>query len=101
MLLGESEVLVAAKHLVDGVDVTVEQRAEITYVHILFDMHEIIFAEGAASESFHPGEVGLCAVHGAAREELFALFPDLRGMPSTYGGTARRCLKKHEALLLE
>ena len=101
LLFGESEVLVAAKHLVDGVDVTVEQRAEITYVHILFDMHEIIFAEGAASESFHPGEVGLCAVHGAAREELFALFPDLRGMPSTYGGTARRCLKKHEALLLE
>ena len=101
LLFGESEVLVAAKHLVDGVDVTIEQRAEITYVHILFDIHEIIFAEGAASESFHPGEVGLCAVHGAAREELFALFPDLRGMPSTYGGTARRCLQKHEALLLE
>ena len=100
LLFGESEVLVSAKHLVDGRDVTTDEGGEVTYIHILFDEHEIVFAEGAATESFHPGEVGLSAVTRAAREELFSLFPELRGMPRSYGRTARRCLKAHEARLI-
>ncbi|SMY07753.1 Hint domain-containing protein [Flavimaricola marinus] len=100
LLFGESEVLVAAKHLVDGRDVTIETGGEVTYIHMLFDDHEIVFAEGAATESFHPGEIGLSAVTKAAREELFTLFPELRALPRSYGKTARRCLKKHEAALI-
>jgi len=60
----------------------------------------VIYAEGAATESFHPGEIGLAAVADAAREELFTLFPELRSAPYIYGQTARRCLKKHEAALI-
>lgn len=100
LLFGDSEVLVSAKHLVDGRDVTIETGGFVTYYHILFDEHEIIYANGAASESFHPGEIGLSAVTDEARDELFALFPELRSLPSSYGATARRCLKKHEAGLL-
>jgi len=72
----------------------------VTYIHILFDDHEIIYAEGAASESFHPGEVGLTAVTEASREEIFAIFPELRALPRSFGPAARRSLKRHEALLL-
>ena len=72
----------------------------VTYVHMLFDQHEIIFAEGAATESFHPGDIGFSAVSEAAREELFAIFPQLRSDPRCYGNTARRCLKTHEAQLI-
>ena len=36
----------------------------------------------------------------AAREELFSIFPELRSDPGTYGHTARRCLKRHEAKVL-
>jgi hypothetical protein len=85
---------------IDGHSVTVEPGGEVTYIHLLFDTHEIIFAEGAATESFHPGGIGLSAITAAAREELFALFPDLRGMPGRYGRTARRCLRRHEARMI-
>ena len=100
LLFGESEVLVAATHLIDGKLVTQEVGGDVTYIHIMFDDHEIIYAEGAATESFHPGSVGLSAVTAAARYELFTLFPELRSAPSSYGNTARRCLKRHEAQLI-
>jgi len=60
----------------------------------------VVYANGAASESFHPGTVGLTGVSDAAREELFTLFPELRSDPSNYGRTARRCLKQHETQIL-
>ncbi|MBU2992969.1 Hint domain-containing protein [Octadecabacter sp. 1_MG-2023] len=100
LLFGESEVLVSAKHLVDGVDVVQEESGMVTYVHIMFDQHEIIYAEGAPTESFHPGDIGFSAVSDEAREELFAIFPELRADPSFYGSTARRSLKAHEARLI-
>jgi len=100
LLFGESEVLAAAKHLIDGRDVTRAPGGEVTYVHLLFDRHQVIFAEGAPSESFHPGAQGLEAVTGPAREELFSLFPELRSDPNGYGGPSRICLKRHEARLL-
>jgi hypothetical protein len=101
LLFGESEVLVAAKYLVDGIQVMREEHEEITYIHMLFDEHEIIFAEGAASESFHPGSVGVSTLADEAREELFELFPDLRTHLNSYGPTARICLKPKEASLLK
>lgn len=100
LLFGESEVLVAATHLVDGVDVTQDAGGEVTYVHMMFDAHEVIYAEGAATESFHPGDMGMTAVSDEAREELFAIFPELRSNVNGYGPTARRCLKQHEAKLI-
>jgi len=100
LLFGESEVLVSAKHLVDGIDVTQDEQSAVTYIHMMFDRHEIIFAEGAATESFHPGDIGMNAVSDEAREELFAVFPELRSDPMLYGNTARRCLKSHEAKLI-
>ncbi|MFT6535199.1 MAG: Ca2+-binding RTX toxin-like protein [Loktanella salsilacus] len=100
LLFGETEVLVPAKHLVDNLAVTRDEGHEVTYIHMMFDQHEIVFAEGAATESFHPGSLGMDAIHDAAREELFAIFPQLRSDVTQYGDTARRCLKRHEAELL-
>ncbi len=100
LLFGETEVLVPAKHLVDNLAVTRDEGHEVTYIHMMFDQHEIVFAEGAATESFHPGSLGMDAIHDAAREELFAIFPQLRSDVTRYGDTARRCLKRHEAELL-
>ncbi|MBT26112.1 MAG: type I secretion protein, partial [Rhodobacteraceae bacterium] len=101
LLFDSSEVLVAARHLVNGGSIRQVQRDEVDYVHILFDRHEIIFAEGTPSESFHPGAYGLNGVMGPAREELFALFPELRADPDSFGDTARRCLREYEARLLQ
>jgi Ca2+-binding RTX toxin-like protein len=100
LLFGEREVLVSATHMVDGKYVTQNEGGTVTYIHMMFDEHEIVFADGAASESFHPGLVGLDGVTEAAREELFGVFPELRTNANGYGTTARRCLKRHEAELV-
>ena len=102
MLFGRSEVLASAKHLVNGGSVAELPGGTVTYVHVLFDDHEILYAEDAPSESFFPGDTGLGAVEDGAREELFSLFPELRDPvgKGSYGETVRMCLRQHEAGLL-
>lgn len=57
LLFGESEVLCAAKHLVNSMDDVYRLPCdEVSYYHLTIDQHEIIFAEGAATESFFMGE---------------------------------------------
>ncbi|MET4101334.1 hypothetical protein ABIE58_000751 [Roseovarius sp. MBR-78] len=48
---GRREVLVRARHLVNGDSVRVETGGHIDYVQLLFDRHQIIFAEGIAAET--------------------------------------------------
>ncbi|RYG90025.1 hypothetical protein EU803_15530 [Loktanella sp. IMCC34160] len=97
---GEDEVLVPATCFVGSPGVTQDDTAVVTYVHMLFDQHEIVTSEGCHTESFHPGEMALTALDSAARNELFAIFPDLRHCPSSYGSTARRVLRSYEACVM-
>lgn len=96
LIAGAEEVLVAARHLVNGTTITLHHCAEVTYVHLLFDRHEIVFAEGIGSESFHPGAWGLEVLDLAARNEVLTLFPELADRPAAYGPSARPCIKAHE-----
>jgi hypothetical protein len=100
LLFGEDEVLAAAKDLVDGLRVTREERAEVTYVHLLLDAHEILDAEGAAAESLHLGPWVTGQLPAHARAEIAALFPDLATSALHGPRTARRCLRSWEARLL-
>lgn len=100
LLFGTPEVLITASHLVDGTDIRQIDCAAVTYIHMMLDRHEVIYAEGAATESFHAGQTGLSALSNASREEMFTLFPDLRSNAGSHGPAARRCLKRHEARLL-
>lgn len=97
LLFGEDEVLVAAKHLVNDHGIRVVPGGEITYLHLLFDSHEVVFAEGVPTESFF-------AVSDTApdpqRDEAVALFPELAAGPISHSHTARAVLKGHEAALL-
>ena len=49
---GRAEVLVKAKHLLDGDTVTRTSGGFVDYYQMLFDRHEIIYAEGIAAETF-------------------------------------------------
>ncbi|MEX0304153.1 MAG: Hint domain-containing protein [Leisingera sp.] len=100
LLSGDSEVLVSALHLVNGTSIRQQSGGMATYVHVLFDRHEIIYAEGAPSESFHPGAQAVSALDAPVREELFRIMPDLRWCTGTYGDTARQCMARHEAVFL-
>lgn len=100
LFFGQSEVLAAAKHLVNGDTIYVDPQDEVEYIHLLFARHQILTSEGLVSESFYPGGVGLSAFDIAAREEVLSLFPELRTLSGSYGKTARDVLKRHEADLL-
>ncbi len=56
LYFGTDEVMVAAKHLVATHDrIHVQKMREVEYLHLLLDGHQIVYAEGIASESFDPG----------------------------------------------
>ena len=97
----ESEVLVAAKFLtaLDGIDVV--DVSATTYIHIMFDQHEVVLSDGAWTESFQPGDQTLAGVGDASRDEILEIFPELATRIGIDEYTsARRALKKHEAILL-
>tara|TARA_R110002020_G_scaffold67179_2_gene176248 strand:+ start:52492 stop:53502 length:1011 start_codon:yes stop_codon:yes gene_type:complete len=48
---GRSELLVKARHLVNGDTVVVAEGGFVDYFQLLFDSHQIIYAEGIAAES--------------------------------------------------
>lgn len=100
MLFGTGEVLVPAKHLLSNPGATRIEGGTVTYIHLMLEQHEILFANGAPSESFFPGDEAFSALTPQAREEMFTLFPQLRSHHGAYGQTARQCLKAHEAAVL-
>ena len=101
MLFGELEVLATAKSLLNDQTILRDEGGEVEYFHMLFDTHEIIYAEGCASESFHPGQQGWKALDQATRDEILTLFPQLaEGTLNDYGPAARMSLKHKEGKLL-
>lgn len=101
LLFGEDQVLAPAKALVDDWRIRVDPAcAGVEYFHLLFDDHQVIFTEGAPTESFHPGHYSLGGMAEATRRELLRLFPELDA-PEGYGATARVTLRGWEAELMQ
>ena len=97
----EREVLVAAKHLIglDGIDIV--EVSHTTYIHIMFDQHEVILSDGTWTESFQPGDQSLAGIGSEQRDEILELFPELATQEGVDNyAAARRSLKKHEAKLV-
>ncbi|AZL57529.1 hypothetical protein EI545_00915 [Tabrizicola piscis] len=100
LLFGEAEVLVAAKHLLGQTGVSrVLPTDGISYIHILFDQHEIVQSDGIWTESFQPAERMLSAMETEVRAEVLALFPALAQVDGQIT-SARPSLKAHEARVL-
>ena len=101
LLFEETEVLVAAKHLIGMGGVQQVDRTGVEYVHFLCDNHEVVLANGAWSESFQPGEYSMGSIDCAQRKEIYDLFPELRNTETLKDfSAARLTLKQHEANLL-
>jgi Ca2+-binding RTX toxin-like protein len=98
LLCGEHEVLVAALHLCGRPGVRRLPPRPVSYIHILFDRHEIVETEGLWTESFQPAAASVGGLGAAARAELLALFPELAA--GTAFPAARTTLKAHEARVL-
>ncbi|MGR3369697.1 MAG: Hint domain-containing protein [Sagittula sp.] len=100
LLFGEEEVFAAATHLVGAEGVTRQQGHEVTYVHLALDRHQVIWAEGVASESFFIGPQALDSLTPDLHAGLIEVFPQLVEGTEWYGATARPCLKRHETEML-
>ncbi len=100
LMFEEAEVLVPAVHMLGHAGAEAAPAEQVTYIHLMFDAHEIIFAEGAETESFHYSTESLKALHPAALAEVYAAYPALKAVPSAHGPTARRCLKSWESQAL-
>jgi hypothetical protein len=90
-MFGEAEVLVAAKKLLDmpGIEV-VEEADGVEYWHFMMDRHEIVFSNGAPTESLLPGPEALKTLPAEALQEIYEIFPELMDMaPDQPSRTAR------------
>jgi hypothetical protein len=99
LLFGQVEVLAPAVALVNGETIRRAPVDAVTYVHLLFDRHELIWSEGAATESFHPGACGMKMLDDAQRHEVLSLFPEL-SVEGSGPAAARPCLRPGEARLM-
>ncbi|MGH1330312.1 MAG: Hint domain-containing protein [Paracoccaceae bacterium] len=101
LLFGDAEVLVAAKDLVNDLTIRPVEGGEVEYVHVLFDRHQVIYAEGLPTESFLPGPAVMNQFERETLDEICTIFPELD--PDTgagYSPAARRMLKAFEAQIL-
>ncbi|MEM8802208.1 MAG: Hint domain-containing protein [Pseudomonadota bacterium] len=100
-LWGEDEVLVAARDLINGNQVSRDMAAKsVVYYHLMLERHHVLVANGVETESFHPAAASLSTIEEEQRLRLFDIMPDLSYDPGTYGPMARRVLSKAEAALL-
>ncbi|OWU84971.1 hypothetical protein ATO6_10600 [Oceanicola sp. 22II-s10i] len=103
-MFGQAEVLVPACFLLplDGVEILPETE-EVTYFHLLFSRHEIIFANGTLAESLYTGPEAMKALTIDAREEIRRIFPSQNGVDPAHpaartfaaGRRGRRLIERH------
>lgn len=108
-VLGER--FISAKLLAD-IDPNCSQQTDasqaVTYVHLMTEQHEVVFAEGIATETFWPGPEAIRSLSAEDMREMFGLFPELATVYSLsgdhgrgavnriYGALARRSLKRRD-----
>ncbi|MFN3846371.1 MAG: Hint domain-containing protein [Paracoccaceae bacterium] len=100
-LFNTEEVLVKAEDLLNDATICIDHALrEVIYIHILLDRHNIIWANGMETESFHPSNTALDTIEPAQRSALLALLPDIETNPVRYGDYARRNLSTSEVAIL-
>ena len=99
LLFGAAEILIPAKHLVNGRTILWEFSEQTEFVHMMFDTHEIVEADGCYSESFFVGGYGLDIMNCETRQELISMFPQLESAALPPFPTARYSTRSFEARL--
>lgn len=93
------EVLIAARYLTCLPGISAEPGIAADYVHVLFDRHEVIMANGCWSESFQPDAQSLLGLERTDRRALLTLYPELAEQPRLPEYMpARPCLDRREAV---
>ena len=101
-LFNADEVLVTARDLVnDSTIVRAHNLNHVTYIHMMLGQHEIVFANGVPTESFHPASAALGSLRPEEQARLLTRVPEISGNPMAYGGYARRTLSASDTAILQ
>jgi len=76
-MFGSKEILMSAKKLLamTGTAKVVDTKS-VTYFHLLFDRHEIVFANSVPAESLYLGAQSVKSLTNEGRAEIHMLFPE-------------------------
>ena len=98
-MFGVEEILVPAKKLgaLEGVCV-LEHAREVEYLHILFDDHQIVFSEGAATESLFLGSEIRKGLDAGDLSEIYDLFPGFCAAEREPFAPARTLVSRNKAV---
>ncbi len=100
-LFSTNEVLVAAEDLINDSTICVDHALrEVTYIHVMLEAHNVVWANGLETESFHPSNTALDLLDPVQREVLQGFLPGIAENPHSYGDYARRNLSASEAAIL-
>ncbi|WP_299081333.1 Hint domain-containing protein [uncultured Ruegeria sp.] len=100
MLFGQSEVLVAAKHLCGLPGVNIREMDAVRYTHFMFDGHHIVRSNGALTESFFLEKNAVKALSSPQRQEILSLFPSLNQGTKEFGSTVAMTINAQGASVL-
>ena len=93
LLFGEVEVLVPAIKLCNGTTIYQDDEiADVTYIHVMFEQHEVICVDGIPTESYLPAAEDDTPM----AQELAGLFPEM-STSSAAIVTARPCVSDRRA----
>ncbi|MEX0277107.1 MAG: Hint domain-containing protein, partial [Ruegeria sp.] len=94
--------LARARHLAEakGPVRVANGKRRVAYFHLMFATHQIVWANGVASESFYPGPHAMKMLDAASRRELRNIVGDLDRRPvhEVYGVPARKFLRRKDVL---
>ena len=100
LMFGVGEGLAAVRHLLNDHSVTRAMDVDdVTYIHFMFDRHEVVCANGLWAESFLPGPLTVTSLEEGSRQELLKIFPELDAEQIPEMTSARPILKRWEAAL--
>ncbi len=100
LFFGEPEVLAAAAHLIDDVNVVADDSlSPVLYLHLQCASHEVLLSDGLASESYNPGSLSVKSFSQAAQSRLQTALPDQIACQGPSFDAARPLIKRHEASL--
>lgn len=89
-LFGQDDVLVPAGELLESPGIALNTEIDIVSYHtLLFDKHEILTANGALCESFHPAMTSDTVLESGVAAAICKIFPELEKDWRAYGDQAR------------
>lgn len=97
---GRPDILVKVRHLIDGENVLRREGGYVDYVQLLFDSHEIVYAEGIAAESLLISQRNRDMLPDEVARNVSHISPDLGQRVGANYEVAENLLSKPDAVAL-